>query len=185
MSRHALAAGHAREYETIYVLRPNIDKELAGNVATRVAEAIKGQEGKLTQAELWGQRRLAYPIARHFRGTYVYVKYLGKGDTVSEVERQLRLVDSVIRYQTVQLRDNVPVETVQIADEDVALDFDIPFEADEPELPRERELGLDVVPGDRRRRDDRDRDRDRDDDDGDDDGHGRGSDNDDDDEGEE
>jgi small subunit ribosomal protein S6 len=157
MSRHALAPGHAREYETIYVLRPNIDKEVAGEVASRVAEAIKGNEGKLTQAELWGQRRLAYPIARHFRGTYVYVKYLGKGPAVSEVERQLSLVDSVIRYQTVQLRDNVPVETVQVSEEDLALDFDLPFEADEPELPRERELGLDTPPGDRRRRDDRDR----------------------------
>ena len=169
MSRHALAPGHAREYETIYILRPNIEKERANDVASRVAEAIKGHDGKLTQAELWGQRRLAYPIARHFRGTYVYVKYLGKGSAVSEVERQLSLVDSVIRYQTVQLRDNVPVEGIEVADEDVALDFDLPFEADEPELPRERELGLDTVPGERRRRDDRDRDRDDEDMDGDDD----------------
>lgn len=161
MSRHALAPGHAREYETIYVLRPNIDKEVAGDVATRVAEAIKGNEGKLTAAELWGQRRLAYPIARHYRGTYVYVKYLGKGPAVAEVERQLSLVDSVIRYQTVQVRDNVPVEDVQVSEEELVLDFDLPFEADEPELPRERELGLDAVPGDRRRRD-----RDRDDDEG-------------------
>jgi len=165
MSRHALAPGHAREYETIYILRPNIDKEVAGDVASRVAEAIKGNDGKLTQAELWGQRRLAYPIARHFRGTYVYVKYLGKGNAVAEVERQLSLVDSVIRYQTVQLRDNVPVDGVEVADEDVALDFDLPFEADEPELSRERELGLDAMPGERRRRDDRDRDRDEDEED--------------------
>ena len=42
MSRVALAPGHAREYETIYILRPNIDKQAAGDVATRVADAVNG-----------------------------------------------------------------------------------------------------------------------------------------------
>jgi len=76
MSRAALAPGHAREYETVYILRPNIDKEVADGVATRIAGAITENDGKLTEAELWGSRRLSYPIAKHFRGTYVYLKYL-------------------------------------------------------------------------------------------------------------
>ncbi|MEM9697018.1 MAG: 30S ribosomal protein S6 [Myxococcota bacterium] len=160
MSRTALAPNHAREYETVYILRPNLEKDAANDVATRVADAIKGGEGVLTKAELWGQRRLAYPIKKHHRGTYVYIKYLAGGDVVTEIERQLRLVDSVIRYQTIVLQDNVPTGApVDVSDDDIDLDFDLPFEADEPEVPRERELGLDAPPPERRRRD-RDRDRD-------------------------
>ncbi|MCA9618462.1 MAG: 30S ribosomal protein S6 [Myxococcales bacterium] len=175
MSRVQLAPGHAREYETIYILRPNTDREIADDVANRVNDAIKGQDGLLTQAELWGSRRLAYPIRRHYRGTYVYVKYLGKGDTVAEIERQLRLNDAVIRFQTIQLRNNVKLEGVEVNEDELKLDFDLPFEADEPELTRERELGLDAPPPERRRRDDRDRDRDMDDD-GDDDMDDQGDD---------
>jgi small subunit ribosomal protein S6 len=155
MSAYALAPGHAREYETIYILRPNLDREANDGVAGRVAEAISGHDGMLTNAELWGQRRLAYPIQRHHRGTYVYVKYLGKGATVAELERQLRLQDAVIRFQTIVLRDNVPVAGVKVDEDDVKLDFDMPQEPDEPELTRERELGLDTPPPERRRRDDR------------------------------
>jgi small subunit ribosomal protein S6 len=152
MSRVQLAKGHGREYETIYILRPNTEREIADDVANRVSEAIKGQGGLLTQAELWGSRRLAYPIKRHFRGTYVYVKYLGRGPSVAELERQLRLNDAVIRFQTIQLRNNVPLGDIAVNEEDTKLDFDLPFEADEPEVTRERELGLDAVSFERKRR---------------------------------
>lgn len=169
MGQVALAPGHAREYETIYILKPNIDKDKADDVANRVAEAIKSNSGKVVEAELWGSRRLAYPINRHHRGTYVYVKYLSRGEAVAEIERQLRLVDSVIRYQTVVLRSQIPLEGIDGA-EGLELDFDLPFEADEPELSVERSLGLDAPFAERRGRrdrDDRDHGRDDDGDDGD------------------
>ncbi|MBW2453751.1 MAG: 30S ribosomal protein S6 [Deltaproteobacteria bacterium] len=157
MGQYALAPGHGREYETIYILRPNVDREVADNVASRVAEAIKGDEGVVTGAELWGRRRLAYHIQRHHRGIYVYVKYLSRGPAVTEIERQLRLMDSVIRYQTIQLRTNVLLKTEEIVEEKMELDFNLPEEPDEPEVTRERELGLDHAIPDRHRgrRDDR------------------------------
>jgi small subunit ribosomal protein S6 len=155
MSRVALAPGHAREYETIYLLRPNIEREKADKVSSRVGDAVRGTKGTLVAFELWGQRRLAYPIARHHRGVYVYLKYLGLGGTVAELERQLRLDDSVIRFQTVQLRNNVPVADVKVDGAALKVDFEIGFEPDEPELSIERELGLDLSHADRRRRDDR------------------------------
>lgn len=174
MGQVALAPGHAREYETIYILRPNIDKDKADDVANRVAEAIKSNNGKVVEAELWGSRRLAYPIKRHHRGTYVYVKYLSRGEAVAEIERQLRLVDSVIRYQTVVLKSQIPLEGIDGA-EGLELDFDMPFEADEPEVTVERSLGLDAPFERRGRRDRDDRDHGRDDEgDGDDDDDDKG-----------
>lgn len=165
MSRVATAPGHAREYETIYILRPNTERQKADDVAGKLNDAIKTTGALLTGVELWGQRRLAYPIAKHHRGIYVYVKYLGMGATVSEIERQLRLSDSVIRFQTVQIRDNVPVEGTE-STEMSAVAFEIPFEADEPEQSVERELGLDATSLERRRREERDDMDDMDDDEG-------------------
>ncbi|MSP23635.1 MAG: 30S ribosomal protein S6 [Myxococcales bacterium] len=153
MSRVALAQGHAREFETIYILRPNIEREKATDVAGKLNDAITTTKGVLTTVELWGQRRLAYPIAKHHRGVYVFMKYLGKGDTVAEIERQLRLSDSVLRYQTIQLRNNVLLETVTERADLASVSFEVAFEPDEPEFTVERELGLDAQAAERRRRD--------------------------------
>jgi small subunit ribosomal protein S6 len=163
VSRVALAPGHAREYETIYLMRPNLGREAADDIATRVTEALRTHDGTLTHAELWGSRRLAYPIKNHHRATYVFLKYLGKGHTVSEIERQLRLADSIIRFQTIQVGANVPVAGVEAAPEQLKqIDFEMAPVADEPELTRERELGLDQTGMERRRRDERDGDDDMD-----------------------
>ena len=155
MSQVALAPGCAREYETIYILDPGVSKEVADSLSTRIADVIK-DDGKLEAVELWGRRRLAYVIKRQRRGIYVYWKYLGKGATVSEIERQLRLADPVIRYQTIQLRNNVPLDSVAVKPEDIDIGFTLPEEPDEPDMTRERELGLDAPPPDRRRERERD-----------------------------
>ncbi len=161
MSRYALAPGHAREYETIYIMRPTVDKETAEQINTRITTAIAENDGKLTSVELWGRRKLAYQVAKHHRGIYVYLKYLGKGSTVDELERQMRLLYEVIRYQTVQLHENTPLGDVQIDTDSLAFEYDLAEEADEPDMTLERELGLDQAM-DRLNRRDRDRDRDRD-----------------------
>jgi small subunit ribosomal protein S6 len=142
MSQLSLAPDRAREYETIYILRPDVDKETADTLTSRLADAVKAEKGRLTQVELWGRRRLAYEIRGLRRGVYVYFKYLGRGNVVSELERQLRLADSVIRYQTIQVRDNVLLEQEVAAEATAALDFELPPDADE-DITRERELGLD------------------------------------------
>jgi len=161
MSQMSLAQGRAREYETVYILRPDVDKETADALTGRLAESVKTEKGRLTQVELWGRRRLAYEIRGHRRGVYVYFKYLGQGNVVTELERQLRLADSVIRYQTILTGNNIVVEGAEIPEAAVALDFTMTPDAEEPEITRERELGLDVPPNERGRgRHERDRSRD-------------------------
>src|ERR1044071_4624546 len=119
MSRQVTAPGRAREYETIYILRPDIDADGAEKIGSRLAEVVGREAGRLTKVETWGRRRLAYDIGKQKRGVYVYLKYLGSGRVVSEVERNLRLADGVIKYQTVLVRSNVPVEGLAVAEEDV------------------------------------------------------------------
>jgi small subunit ribosomal protein S6 len=143
MSRMVTAPGRQREYETIYIMRPDIDAESADKVGSRLSEVVDREKGKLTKVELWGRRRLAYDIAKHRRGIYVYLKYLGDGKVVSEVERNLRLSDGVLKYQTVLLRNNVEIEKVEVAAEEVKFErLELPPIEDEREDSRERQLGL-------------------------------------------
>src|SRR6187551_1751952 len=107
MSRAITGPNRAREYETIYILRPDIDADGAEKIGSRLAEVVGRESGRLTKVETWGRRRLAYDIAKHRRGVYVYLKYLGGGKVVAELERNLRLFDGVLKYQTVLVRNDV------------------------------------------------------------------------------
>ncbi|WP_437575444.1 30S ribosomal protein S6 [Sorangium sp. So ce887] len=143
MSRQVTAPGRAREYETIYILRPDIDADGAERIGSRLAEVVGRESGRLTKVETWGRRRLAYDIAKHRRGVYVYLKYLGGGKVVSEIERNLRLFDGVLKYQTVLVRNDVEAQDVTIADDDVKFErLELTPLEDDRDDSRERQLGL-------------------------------------------
>ena len=119
MATAAEAQKRAREYETIYVLRQDVDPDTADKVASRVAEVVGRENGKLVKVETWGRRKLAYLVAKQRRGVYYYLKYLGGGAVVTELERNLRMLDNVLKFQTVLLRDDVEVESVTVDPEEV------------------------------------------------------------------
>jgi small subunit ribosomal protein S6 len=139
------APRRAREYETIYILRSTIDPDEAERIAARVREVIDRLGGKLLKVDNWGRRRLAYPIQRASRGVFVYLQYAGYEDLVAELERNLRLLDHVIRYQTVMLKESVMLADYDVDPEQVAF---LPIEAvdEEPELALAQRLGLEAAP---------------------------------------
>ena len=89
-----------REYEVIYVLAPNADNTEAERINAKVTEVVGNFGGKLLKLDNWGRRKLAYPIQRNTRGIFVYAKYVAKPGVVAEIERNLRIADSVLRYQS-------------------------------------------------------------------------------------
>jgi small subunit ribosomal protein S6 len=131
----------AREYETIYILRPDVTSEDAEKIATRIAETVERLTGKITKVDNWGKRKLAYVIQKHTRGIFVYVRYVGYNDLVAELERNLRLFDNVIRFQTIVLRDMVDLAQVEVDPEEVKF---VPIEEgdDEPEPDAAERLGM-------------------------------------------
>ncbi len=132
----------SREYETIYILRADIDAEAAERVQARVNDAVEREHGKLVKVETWGRRKLAYPLKKHRRGVYVYLRYVGAGGLVAEVERNLKLQDAVVKYMTVQSADDVDLAALQIDPEETKLGKLEPPPEDEKEESREKQLGL-------------------------------------------
>jgi small subunit ribosomal protein S6 len=130
----------AREYETIYVLRPDAGREASESISTRVQDVMTKQRGALTKVENWGYRKLAYPVKKHGRGVYVYLKYLGDGALVSELERNLRLQDAVLKFQTVRLED--VVSGAAAAPAEIEFEHLDVLEDAEPEDSVARALGL-------------------------------------------
>lgn len=109
----------AREYETIYIMKPTVHPDEADRIAERVKGIIDGRRGKLLRVDNWGRRKLAYPIGKATRGVFVYLRYAGFGDLVAEVERNLRLIDDVVRHLTVQVNEHVALDTFTVDPEEV------------------------------------------------------------------
>src|ERR1700760_4954554 len=99
--------GTSREYETVYILRPNTPNEGVAEVNARIKGIIEGMGGKIIKVDNWGKRRLAYEVAKERKGIYLYWQYLAQPGIVEETERNLRMLDSVIRYLTVKVDEDV------------------------------------------------------------------------------
>ena len=133
----------AREYETIYILRHDVDNDVAEKVVDRAKDVIKRLDGTLTKLDNWGKRKLAYPIQKNSRGIFVYLKYVGFSDLVAELERNLRLLDEVVRFQTVLLEEDIDPASVAVDPDEVQyLHVEEEEEAEDADLERARSLGM-------------------------------------------
>ncbi|HEY8429597.1 MAG TPA: 30S ribosomal protein S6 [Sandaracinaceae bacterium] len=133
----------AREYELVYILRPTVSPSEARKVADRIVDVVEKRGAKLTRVDNWGKRKLAYPIQKHTRGVFVYVKLVGFADVVAELERNLRNFDEVVRYQTVRLKDVADLSAVQVDPEEVQFrDIETTGDEEEEEPSFEERLGM-------------------------------------------
>jgi small subunit ribosomal protein S6 len=134
------AKDRLREYEVVYVLAPTADNAEAERINNKVTEIVSNFGGKLLKLDNWGRRKLAYSINKQSRGIFVYVKFVARAGVTAEIERNLRIADSVLRYQSNLLNPHV-VEEVQVDPEDVKFSPVLPAEPEE-ELSYEQRLGL-------------------------------------------
>jgi small subunit ribosomal protein S6 len=136
-----------REYETIIILRANTNKAGILELAHKMQAVFEKFQARLIKIENWGSRTLAYPINRQATGIYLYWRYIGGSDIVHEFERNLKLSDTILRYYTVKIDEDVdPAARPSEITEDLLQTISEPPPEPEPEPVREDE--------------DRDRDRD-------------------------
>jgi small subunit ribosomal protein S6 len=102
---HELATKRVRQYELAYILSPATTPAGAGKLADTIREAIANGEGKLLKVDLWGLRRLAYRISGKDLGIYYCLRFAGPQGLVDELERRLKISDSVLRFLTVRAGD--------------------------------------------------------------------------------
>jgi small subunit ribosomal protein S6 len=124
----------AREYETTYILRPNTPNEGVAEVNARIRGVIEGMGGKVIKVDNWGKRRLAYEVAKERKGIYLYWQYLAQPGVVEETERNLRMLDSVIRYLTVKVDEDIDVSARPSEIDDSSYEKAAQTAADEEDL---------------------------------------------------
>ena len=104
-----------RRYETIVIVDPDLGEEQRGPVFDKIRELIPQKGGLLVEVDEWGGRKLAYEIRKKQRGYYARIDFCGGGELVSEMERQFRIDDRVMKYMTILLDEDADMERIQEA----------------------------------------------------------------------
>ena len=103
----SLSAAHLREYETIYVIKPDVEDAAAIAFITKMKGVIEKEGGKHLKITNWGRRKLAWERAKQQKGMFVHHRYLGKPGIVGEYERNLAIEETVMLRQTVLINPSV------------------------------------------------------------------------------
>lgn len=90
-------------YETMYILRPDMGEELTIQAITKYENFLKEQGATDINIQHRGKLRMAYPINRHREGIYIQMNYTAAGSVVASLERSMRLSEDVIRYLTTKI----------------------------------------------------------------------------------
>ena len=102
-----------RRYETVFIVRADLQPDEAAGVVDRYAGIIGDMSGTIIKVEHWGKRRLAYPIEKRREGVYVRFDFAARYEVVSEVERNFKIDEHILRFQTVKLADAVDMEEIE------------------------------------------------------------------------
>ena len=90
-----------REYELIFIVHPEADETNFTEVVNRVRTWIEEDGGEVIKTDLWGKRRLAYPIHKLNEGQYVFMQTKMEPRFGIILERNLRFLEPVIRFLVV------------------------------------------------------------------------------------
>ncbi len=98
-----------RQYETVFLISPNLEEEETTKIITQISGIISKGKGKLIQEDRWGKKRLAYPIKKFEEAFYVFFHYEGDSNIPLELEKRFKQTEAILRFLTVkkETRENV------------------------------------------------------------------------------
>lgn len=100
-----------RSYECTIALHPDLGDAGVQEQIDRIQSVITDNGGSVKQVAEWGPRDLSYPIRKERKGIFRVVVFDGEGATVSELERNMRISDHVLRYITIRIEaDHEPLD---------------------------------------------------------------------------
>lgn len=94
-----------KAYELLYFVDPTTDEDSRADVAKRIETTIAEGKGAIDNTEAWGKRKLAYEINGLTEGDYILVDFHADPANIAELDRILRINDTVVRHMIVKRTD--------------------------------------------------------------------------------
>ena len=94
-----------REYELVFIIHPDLDKTATNDILDRIKGWITEAGGSVDKVDPWGKRKMAYPIRKQNNGQYFLLNITIAPDFVTEMERNLRFLEPVMRFLITSLNE--------------------------------------------------------------------------------
>jgi small subunit ribosomal protein S6 len=91
-----------RHYEIMIILDPNLEERSVQPSLEGFLKVVTGDGGKVGKLDIWGKKRLAYPIEKKAEGIYAVADLTAEPATVQELDRQLNLNEAVLRTKVLR-----------------------------------------------------------------------------------
>ena len=98
------------QYEVMYVIDPALEDSARVELINRFSDLVKKNGGEVDRVDEWGKRRLAYAIQYKTEGYYVLMYIKAPAELPREIERNMQISDSVLRYLTVRYEGELPAK---------------------------------------------------------------------------
>src|SRR6056297_162919 len=102
-----------KKYETVFISDPDMSDQAREELLERVKGIIDREKGILLNIDDWGLKKLSYEIKKKLRGYYVCLTYGGSGALVTELERNFRLSDFIMKFMTILITEDVTEESLK------------------------------------------------------------------------
>ena len=89
-------------YEIMVILDPEVDERTVQPTLEKFLSVITNGGGTVDNVDLWGRRRLSYEIQKKTEGIYAVINFTADPATTQELERQLRLNESIMRTKVLR-----------------------------------------------------------------------------------
>jgi small subunit ribosomal protein S6 len=90
-----------RDYELVFIVHPDLEENAFNEVVERVRSWISEDGGEVVKTDLWGKRKLAYPIRKQAEGQYVLMEARLAPAFGRQLERNLRFLEPVMRFSLI------------------------------------------------------------------------------------
>lgn len=126
-----------RQYETIFIINPDLDESQTNDVIEGVKAAIESGGGKVLRVDLWGKKKLAYAVKQYNDGYYVLLVFESNPEFISQLNGHYRITERIIKHIVVQFEGDLatpaPSHTSRPPEEGSDSAGDRPFEDTESE----------------------------------------------------
>jgi small subunit ribosomal protein S6 len=103
-----------REYETIYLMKGDTPDDQVEEIKERLRAVVTREGGKVIRFTNQGKRKTAFPLAKNPKAVFMHCLYVGNPGLVGEIERNLKMIDVVAKYQSIRLADGVDFDARQV-----------------------------------------------------------------------
>ena len=95
-----------RSYQSVLILKPDIEESRVDEALEKIGEFIKSNGGAILKTEKWGKKRLAYRVKKNRFGVYLNLYHTLEPSGVIDLEKKFKLFDLIIKFMVLSLADD-------------------------------------------------------------------------------